>query len=296
LNLKALQEAIAAFRLEKGPKCFDNIMSNITTDQRALINRCIPFVKYVTTGTDDNGVFRLSHQSVHKFLLEVSKDKTEAYRMVDTGFLAKSCISYLFQERFDKPLVKYQAHQTMKFSSHGGSDIGNHHFLQYAAKYWYRHLDETKYTEDLWKYLVGFMKSSQFITALQVQSLFVPGHFIQDLDCDDRSKRCVKKNLPDWLKSHGEEKIVNDYHDFIAEWGCFLQRGTGEIVNGELDRCLWSILGPSNYFSRYSSIQRYTACLLQPGEDSTDKFLVHYIAAASYDEMRVTIWKVSTRR
>ncbi|VUC28701.1 unnamed protein product [Clonostachys rosea] len=296
LSLRALQEAISAYSLqERNTGCL-NISSSSINDERSLVNRCVPFVKYVPS-KDGNGVFRLDHESVLKFLLDHASDSQTVAtdRMVDPKILAKACLNYLFQQRYNKLLKKYTA---FEFRTDRGSDIRDHHLVQYAAKYWYRHLEETTKSEELSQCAVAFVKSPQFITAIQIQSLFVPGHFIQDLDCDDRKKRCIKKNLPGWLEEHhAGEKVFKDYHIFLAEWGAFLQRGIADKVNGELDRCLWSALGPTNYFNRYSSsLQRYPAYLLQLEETGLNNIEGFYVAAASYEQMRTAVWKVANSR
>ena len=218
--------------------------------QAVLINHYSHFVRY-TPGDEGDGVFRLSHHSVHTFLLDHSRkiDPAGPRLMVDPDILACACHKYLVQERYSMPLVKQTS---LVFKTSKGGDIRSHKFLQYSAKYWYRHLEEAWPTEALSAALNAFVKSPHFVTVLQVQSLFVPGHFFQDLECDYKAHRRSNKNLPDGLKATTEGKrVFDDYRDFLAEWGVYLQRGVADKVNGELDRCLRSALGPSNYFSRY---------------------------------------------
>lgn len=289
LKLKELQEAISARCLSldiKGSKhgC-PNISPLSISHADRLVNRCSPFVTYVP-GTDgtQNGTFRLSHQSVLKFLIGIQWPTND---IVDGRFMAEACLNYLFQARYSKLLVKESA---SNFRTYWGTNIREHHFLRYCAKYWYRHMESIKPTESDRENLVAFVKSPQFITCIQVQSLFVDGHFIQYLDDHDRSKRIIKKNLPDWLVDCGGKKLMRDYLDFLAEWGSFLKRGITENANGELDRCLWSTLGSENYFSRYQDLQRHPAHLLRVGAGPASSS-PSCVETPLYDYKTMVLWK-----
>jgi hypothetical protein len=302
LRFPELQEAIASFCLKDRftSTGFPNVSPNSLILFDSLKNRCVPFVRYYSKDSKDtNGVFRLAHQSVHLYLLSVSNHPKRGSStttgnssqppMVDATFLANSCLNYLFQDRYARTLTKESA---LIFRA-GIEDVRKHKFLQYAAKYWYRHVDDPE--PDLrFSYLAEcFLRSPQFITAIQIQSLFVPGHFIQDLDCDDPKKRNIKKNLPASLVSGAYVKLWNDYHEFLAEWGPFLQRGVCENVNGEIDRCLWSTLSTTNYFRRHHPLQRFQmAFVLEDESDpsgNADRVLCNMTLT---DKLTVTVWRV----
>jgi hypothetical protein len=266
LHFPELQEAITSFSLNERPTAagLPNISPKSLILFDSLKNRCTPFVTYYSKNDEDtNGVFRLAHQSVHLFLLSVSNhpkrglstttDISSQSPMVDARFLANSCLNYLFQDRYARMLTKESA---LIFRA-GVEDVRKHKFLQYAAKYWYRHVDDPEPDVDFSYRVECFLRSPHFVTAIQVQSLFVPGHFLQDLDCENPIKRNIKRNLPALLNSGAYVKIWNDYHEFLAEWGPFLQRGVSGNVNGEMDRCLWSTLSAPNYFRRHHPLQRF---------------------------------------
>lgn len=88
-------------------------------------------------------------------------------------------------------------------------------------------------------------------------------------------------------------ELWNDYHEFLAEWGPFLQRGVCENVNGEIDRCLWSTLSATNYFRRYRPLQQFRmALVLEDGSDpsgNADRVLYNVTLT---DELTVTVWRV----
>lgn len=302
LRFPELQEAIASFCLKDHftSTGFPDISPDSLILFDSLRNRCVPFVRYYSKGNEDtNGVFRLAHQSVYRFLLSVSnhpkrpsstaRDILSQSPMVDVGFLANSCLNYLFQDRYARTLTK----ESVLIFRSGSEDVRTHKFLQYAAKYWYRHVDDLEPGVDFSYRVECFLRSPHFVTATQVQSLFVPGHFIQDLDCDQPKKRTIKQNLPASLDSGAYVKLWNDYHEFLAEWGPFLQRGVCENVNGEIDRCLWSTLSATNYFRRYQPLQQFRmAFVLEDGSDpsgNADRVL-HNVTLT--DGLTVTVWRV----
>lgn len=296
IKLKELQEAICSYCLTRTRTNIETELETGCPDIRPmniphadkLINRCTSFVTYVARPQDrQNGTFRLAHQSVLKFLQQKHWAEQDIWT-VDEAFMATACLNYLFQARYCKLLSKKPPSCFRTYSP--ATDVRDHHFLQYCAKYWYRHLDNITPTGAELKKVVAFVKSPQFVTALQVQSLFVDGHFIQHLDGDNQAQRVVKKNLPDCLEKAGAHQYKLDYLEFLAEWGPFLQRGIAESVNGELDRCLWSTLGQENYFSRYSTLQRYCAHLLTSSTNQ-DFTLAGCIESPLYECDSIILWR-----
>lgn len=282
------------------PSGSSNISSTSLVGLAHLRNRCVPFVRYYPKGDrDTDGVFRVAHESVQDFLLKVSnhpeagsfkpEDNPGRCPMVDVRFLAESCLKYLFQDRYSRILTK---HTALAFTA-GQEDVRNHTFLQYAAKYWYRHVDDLKPDPNFLHDVEQFVRSDHFVTAIQVQSLFVPGHFIQRLDRDQPREKMIKKNLPELLRSSDCAKLWKDYHDFLAEWGPFLQRGVAGKVNGEIDRCLWSTLSHTNYFRRHHSLQRFKQAFnLEDESGSIENADMVLYAVAFTGKLEVTVWRV----
>ena len=299
LSFTELQEAITSFCLQErcAPAGFADISRASLIGLPHLRNRCVPFVRYYSKGDNDTGgVFRLAHQTVESFLLSVSNhprvgtytttNHSSRLPMVDVTFLAKACLNYLFQDRYNQLLIKKNA---LEFRC-GRDNVHDHKFIQYAAKYWYRHIDDPEPDTQFSALVERFVRSPHFVTTIQVQSLFVPGHFIQDLDCDDPEKRTIKKNLPDLLESGADRKLWRDYHEFLAEWGIFLQRGVTENVNGEMSRCLWSTLSTANYFRRHKHLQRFQmALILEDGSGPSETADRALYDVSFTDELNVTV-------
>jgi hypothetical protein len=277
LNAKALREALAIRLL---PDKSSNLSSNHGFFLDRLRSRCAPLVVFypASEGAED-GQFRLSHQSVRKFLYEHWRNHQPGPErqagsdmcMIDDKLFANVCLRYLSQQRYSRLLSKKSPDE---FISGNTTDIRQHHLLQYAAKYWYRHLEYIQPDNSLKELTREFVESPQFLTSLQVQSLLVVGHFIQDLDCNDRRDRCLKKNLPDWFREGAGSNISSDYYQFLA------------------DRCFWQALGPNNYFSRWAHLQRHVTHLLDiPDKDDTGQS-VCYHDFLDVEKRSLTTWRV----
>ncbi|KAB8237317.1 uncharacterized protein BDW43DRAFT_307591 [Aspergillus alliaceus] len=64
--------------------------------------------------------------------------------------------------------------------------------------------------------MIRFLKSPNILTIIQVQSLFVIGHFMQSFDpITDRSK-CLRRTLPNWMKLD-EPDLDRQYRIFQGE-------------------------------------------------------------------------------
>ncbi|KAI4913190.1 hypothetical protein J4E85_010923 [Alternaria conjuncta] len=226
-------------------------------------------------------------QLYHKSLLRLQNmDVIDQGKRPCTGYSReKYCIS----KNLNQLLIKKNA---LEFRC-GRDNVHDHEFIQYAAKYWYRHIDDPEPDTQFSALVERFVRSPHFVTTIQVQSLFVPGHFIQDLDCDDPEKRTIKKNLPDLLESGADRKLWRDYHEFLAEWGIFLQRGVTENVNGEMSRCLWSTLSTANYFRRHKHLQRFQmALILEDGSGPSETADRALYDVSFTDELNVTVWGI----
>jgi hypothetical protein len=144
--------------------------------RRKVSKLCQPLVR-IQDITTDHGVVTtctLAHATVRKFLIKKAQDPQEqddATLRVVPDTLASICLKYLMQSRFATPLRK----EGDIFKDKLGEDIGDHHLLPYAAKYWDKQLDIVQAWESLCEVVKTFIMSEQFFTTLQVQSLLVGG-------------------------------------------------------------------------------------------------------------------------
>lgn len=113
----------------------------------------------------------LWHASFRTFLVNKSDVLGGSIACQD---LAMGCLKYLRQPKYDGLLSKV----VQSFSTISDEDIVNHHLLVYSAKYWRSHMDTMSYSLELCQKLEDFVRSTNFMTCLQVQSLLVGGQSI----------------------------------------------------------------------------------------------------------------------
>jgi hypothetical protein len=153
-----------------------------------------------------------------------------------------------------------------------------------------------------------FLTSANFVTTIQLQSLFVELHFgVYTLKGVSSRYKWLKRVFPRWfsnreLLSSGKPgaQFVKFYRTFVSEWRYFLHCPTCTSLcrrlpyAGEIDRCLWGTLGPHSFLannkSRYesfmlaneiASIKRLSRkktkiCVDGFGIDGRELSLVHY--------------------
>lgn len=155
----------------------ENIDRSRKLFKRKVTTLCQPLVRVQDTETPHGTVTTctLTHSTVRNFLLkraqdDGTEDDRETLRIVpDT--LADICLKYLMQPRF-AALLKREGHV---FKDELDEDIDSHHLLPYAAKYWDKHLDVASQWKSFCDPVKDFVRSPQFFTCLQVQSLLVGG-------------------------------------------------------------------------------------------------------------------------
>ena len=197
--------------------------------------------------------------------------------------IANACLLYLSQDRYSQ-LLTNEAEHWYTASKDG---IKDHHLLTYSAKYWDKHFDRVEETPELRQEIERFLKSSNFTTTMQLQSLFVQGHFdiYIPINCSPNHK-FTKRVFPHWFASHsiaGCSQYSRDYRSYTSEWSNLLScvycndprcfpHSTSKHFQGELDRCLWGALGPGNFLSpnrgRYTSFMMCGEDGFGPGEMS----------------------------
>lgn len=170
-----LCEAIGICNIEDGT----NVSKREVLFRAKVLELCSPLVQIQDI---DKGIVQsictLAHASVRSFLvknprilLEEKKEGMTKDLMITTDHLAKICLKYLSQPRYKEPLREKRD----TFETSAGEDIFEHHLLSYTAKYWDKHLDDIDYTPEWCQKVEQFVRLRQFITCMQVQSLFVEG-------------------------------------------------------------------------------------------------------------------------
>lgn len=126
-----------------------------------------------------------------------------------------------------------------------------------------------------------FLHSSNFVTTIQLQSLFVEYHFgVYTLLGVSKRFKWLKRVFPRWFSGREASnscktgvQYAKTYRTFVSEWRYFLHRPTcsGYCKTfpyiGEVDRCLLGALGPQSFLaknnSRYESfmVSLFLSCI-----------------------------------
>ncbi|KAL2857204.1 hypothetical protein BJY01DRAFT_262670 [Aspergillus pseudoustus] len=204
----------------------------------------------------------LTHRSVKSFLLknpEILKESPDSDACaLENKVMADICLRYLLQPRYSQLLRK----TTDTYFDARGTDIMDHHLLSYSAKYWDKHLDTVSFSPSLCQSVSKLLKSSQFFTLLQVQSLFIEGQFTHWLNSlRPWAGKHFRRVFPHWLDDNCTETFTSNYGSFVGEWGYLLEDQTRleKPLEGEIDRCFFGALGQDNFLhngpSRYKSLK-----------------------------------------
>lgn len=140
-----------------------------------ILDNCAPMVRVdsINTKAKCKEICTLSHGSVKTFLVRNPSVLSEAESCrVSPQLLVDVCLKYLQQPRYKKQLTRGGG----TFMTASGQDILDHNLLNYCAKYWHKHMDDIPYSPELCKRVEEFVRSTNFGTLLQVQSLFVGGN------------------------------------------------------------------------------------------------------------------------
>ncbi|TFK33930.1 hypothetical protein BDQ12DRAFT_727356 [Crucibulum laeve] len=220
------------------------------------------------TGVDEDYICRLTHSTLQDFLIshpdvlcEPNNPSLDLRISVDAA--VNACLFYLGQSRYGELL---EAKDTQWLDKNGES-IDSHHFLIYAAKYWDKHLDDItddKRQQELVKKLQAFLDSPNFLTCVQVQSLWVEAQFQVFHHSGDRRVRFLRRVFPLWLSREtevGKEKWFQ-YRQFLHEWKYLLSCGSCGNGNtkcrilphmGQLRRIWFGALCHRNFLRRFKS-------------------------------------------
>ncbi len=133
----------------------------------------------------DNPFCRLTHSTVQEFLIQnpdilqgaVSLQGVFAHT-ISPSRIGDLCLRYLSMTRYSRLTEVHpgSCHVPLALSH---NDSQQHGLLPYCAKFWVRHLDDLPPTSELRKALRDFLRSPNFQTLIQAQSLFVAAQFSQ---------------------------------------------------------------------------------------------------------------------
>lgn len=248
----------------------------------------------------------LFHNTVRDFLVSnqsifQQESPTPAIHSISELTIANACLLYLSQERYSQ-LLSREAEQWFTSSR---DKLKDHHLLTYSAKYWDKHFDHVEETRELRQRIEKFLTSFNFQSSIQLQSLFVQGHFdVYTLDRGSPNQKFTKRVFPKWFASHSKDgcsQFSSNYRSYISEWHNLLDcancdkprcypHSVVKQFKGELDRCLWGALGPQNFLSYYPG--RYTSFMLcNKDEDGPGKMPYH--EAISQDGSEVMVLRLS---
>jgi hypothetical protein len=170
LSVDELCEAIAISDHEVG----ENLDANCQVFKSRLRDLCAPLVTYdeVFSRSGHKYIVTLAHSSIKTFLIR-KQDVLSAGgdAQISPTRLAWATINYLRQPRYSKPLKKVKG----TFETAHKENIIDHHLLNYCAKYWYRQMDNLTYSIEVCQEVESFVRSENFFTCLQVQSILVGG-------------------------------------------------------------------------------------------------------------------------
>jgi hypothetical protein len=239
MRLNEVLEAVAIQRTI----CGRNIRSD-SASREQILTCCLSLVRH----TPETDFLRLSHSAVRTFLLDPPNKTDPSEPLVDREIVQICCLRYLMQPRYSLPLRKTESNHYSLLNDSG--DVLSHRFLLYAAKYWYLHQDTSKRDpkETMVAAVCKFIKSKNFFTILQVQSLFIEGHFLLQFDSITDRGKSARQTLPNWMRKNTPD-IYRQYNAFQGEWSRLLQAARSDPFRGELDRCFWAALGPINFLS-----------------------------------------------
>ncbi len=231
---------------------------------------------------ESEGSCRLVHSSVLEFLLNqpaVLGDERALH--ITPHIIADACLTYLARPVYGKTLqTRSLGSDTFEWVDSSGHSMDEHHFVQYAAKYWSRHLEDVEPEKSMRGRVAKFVESSNFQTCMQIQAIWIQGKF--DIYAVG-GKKSVLRVLPGWFicsptvrgKRPELSKHWSDYRVLLNNWRNLLSCGScHDIVSecpflayrGDIDRIWWASLGPDHIFSKFSS--RYVSFSLV---ESTEK-------------------------
>ena len=174
-------------------------------------------------------------------------------------------------------------------------DIQSHHLLLYAAEFWSHHYEDVEPTEHERALLKAFLRSPNFYTCIQVQSLYLIGETQRASNRDAGSD--FRRILPTWLADTIAGRAVESgFRELLDEWGHLLRQGVLWAANGEIDRCFWGALGPFNCLSQAKELERYPSFMMMEETASSERHNAQYFHAVSSDGTQLMLAVLETTR
>ncbi|KAJ7701358.1 hypothetical protein B0H14DRAFT_2648414 [Mycena olivaceomarginata] len=264
LRMKELREAVGLLQ-SKNPRSLNQADMPFGSKLRKLLP---PLIETRQDGCadPDDCTCSLFHATVlhfildHPDVLQSGLQDPAADLAIIPDVIANACLLYLSQSRYSRLLRK---RDTGKWVDAFGESIDRHHFLLYSAKYWDKGLDLiTHFSMPLDTRVTSFIKSSNFETLVQVQSLWAYAQFEVFRIIGDDKRTFLRRMFPLWFTVQcvtGSDgmRLWRDFRGFQHEWkyllACHRCQDPDCITSpypGELDRCWWPALGPQNFLSQ----------------------------------------------
>jgi hypothetical protein len=258
---------------------------------RELLTPLVEFEPVSLHESQSDFTCRLFHSTVRDFILrhpsilalEGSSVPKNSGRSAVTGyriseeFIADACLSYLQLPRY-KDLLQWDVELSQWLASTGEA-INQDSFLLYAVRFWEKHYDQVKRADrprDC-KRIISFLKSPNFVTCLQVQSLWMdykfqvwPAWYFTNT----QHVFLLPQSLPRWFpRSTPEASLLwHQYRLFLYEWRHVLTNSSHtdqvhtDAPAGHIDRCWWGSLDPESFLLNTKS--RYHTFRIQDSETS----------------------------
>ncbi|KAI0033878.1 hypothetical protein K488DRAFT_46741, partial [Vararia minispora EC-137] len=264
LRVEEVREAVLLLTTRGKTNAKDGGLSRISLN--SFLSRFTALIEIDAPGPGSAtaGSCRLLHSSVLEFLLSRPNVLGADRSLQITSYsIADACLLYLARPIYSKLLQKKAADDdTHVWVDSSGRPMDEHHFTQYAAKYWARHLEDIDDASTFRKRVASLVGSTNFQTCIQVQTLWVQGQF----DVYSVAGRpSLLRVLPSWF-IQGRSKAWADYRTLHHDWSRILSCGECHDnepdcplleYRGEVDRIWWGALGPDHLFSGFDG--RYTS-------------------------------------
>ena len=267
LRLRELRDALGILEcpnpslLQQDDLPFISLMRSLC---RPLIE--IQEIDYEESHDTDDGICHIFHSTLHNFLInnpDILSNRSGIQNLrIGPEHMFEACVRYLRQERYRTPLSK----ENELWVDKTGSSIDTQYFLIYAAKYWHRHVESVEETKPRRETVERFLKSSNFLTCIQIQALWVESHFHLWRTEHTEPKLFFRRIFPSWFAHSGlqlphsqsDSSLWEDFRTFIHEWQYFLQcwlcarpECSTLAYAGQIDRCLLGAFGPKNFMSKF---------------------------------------------
>ncbi|KAF8998717.1 hypothetical protein BDQ17DRAFT_1328707 [Cyathus striatus] len=240
------------------------------------------------TDNDDNHTCHLIHSTLRTFLLEnpnILCEELQGTPFICPQILAEACLTYLRQERYSE-LLKIQDNTWVDRNS---CPVKDHHLLVYAAKYWDKHISDISDVNAMQmfsKKIEEFMLSPQFITCVQVQSVWVESQFVI-FTTNKSGFPYFRRHLPSWFSAENDlgKRLWKQYRQLLHDWHYFLSCGDCDFskkcliseFRGEVDRVWFGALGKDNFLGEFSGKYRTFTFQSDAGEPDNIAYCLEHL-------------------